>query len=51
MSQNQMEQPVVTEANKTRIRAGVTGQGVRAVLFSSLAIVIVAFIAIAIWYR
>ncbi len=51
MSQNQMERPVVTEENKTRIRAGITGQGVRAVLFSSLAIVIVAFIAIAIWVR
>lgn len=40
------ERPVVTEANKDRIRAGVTGHNVRYVVLASCAIVIVAFIVI-----
>jgi hypothetical protein len=40
------ERPVVTEANKDRIRAGVTGHNVRTVVIFSCAIVIVAFIII-----
>ncbi len=39
------EQPVVTESNTTRVRAGVTGHHVRTVLIVSLALVV----AIAIW--
>lgn len=42
------EQPIVTETNTTRIRAGVTGHHVRTVLIVSMALVIVLFIAIAI---
>lgn len=41
-------QPVVTEASKERVRAGVTGHHVRTVLIASLALVIVAFCVIAI---
>ncbi len=41
-------QPVVTEDNKERVRAGVTGHHVRTVLIASLALVIVAFCVIAI---
>jgi hypothetical protein len=37
---------VVTEANKDRIRAGVTGHNVRYVVVISCALVIVAFIII-----
>jgi hypothetical protein len=40
------ERPVVTEANKDRIRAGVTGHNVRYVVVISCALVIVAFIII-----
>jgi Flp pilus assembly protein TadB len=40
------ERPVVTEANKDRVRAGVTGHNVRYVVIFSCAIVIVAFIII-----
>ncbi len=43
------EQPVVTESNTTRVRAGVTGHHVRTVLIVSLALVVVLFVAIAIW--
>ena len=45
------EQPVVTETNKERVRAGVTGQNVRTVLIVSVALVIVAFIAVAMLMR
>ena len=41
------EQPIVTETNKERVRAGVTGHNVRTVLIASLALVIVGFIAVA----
>ena len=43
------ERPIVTEANKERVRAGATGFGVRYVLISSLALVIVLFIAVALF--
>ena len=43
------EQPVVTESNTTRVRAGVTGHHVRTVLIVSIALVVILFIAIAIW--
>lgn len=45
------EQPVVTEANKERIRSGVTGHNVRYVLIASVALVIVLFILIALFVR
>lgn len=45
------ERPVVTETNKDRIRAGVTGHNVRYVLFASMAIVVVAFAAIFLFMR
>jgi hypothetical protein len=41
------ERPLVTESNKDRIRAGVTGHNVRYVLIISCAMVIVALIDIA----
>ena len=52
MSQNDPKwvPPVVDEGNQTRVRAGVTGQGVRAVLFTSLGIVIVAFAILYAWH-
>jgi hypothetical protein len=43
------EQPIVTESDTNRVRAGVTGHHVRTVLIVSLALVVVVFIAIAIW--
>ena len=45
MSDNEI--PIVTESNKDRIRAGVTGHNVRYVLIISCALVIVAFVIIA----
>jgi len=45
------EQPVVTEANKERVRAGVTGHNVRYVLLASLALVVLVFIAVAAFLR
>jgi hypothetical protein len=45
------ERPIVTEANKERVRAGVTGYGVRYVLICSVALVIVLFIAVALFAR
>ena len=41
------ERPVVSEANQERVRAGVTGHGVRYVLIFGTALVIVLFIAVA----
>ncbi|RBP09866.1 hypothetical protein DFR50_12066 [Roseiarcus fermentans] len=37
------EQPVVTETNKDRVRAGVTGHNVRIVLIAGVALVVVLF--------
>jgi hypothetical protein len=45
------ERPVVTEDNKVAMRGGVTGNNVRYVLIASTALVIVAFIAIALFVR
>jgi hypothetical protein len=46
-SMNPHERPVVTEANKVAVRAGSTGYHVRYVLIASCALVIMAFILIA----
>jgi hypothetical protein len=45
------ERPVVTEENKVAMRGGVTGNHVRYVLIASMALVIVAFIAIALFVK
>lgn len=45
------ERPVVTEANKVAMRAGSTGSNVRYVLIASCALVIAAFIIIALLVR
>jgi hypothetical protein len=45
------ERPVVTDDNKVAIRAGSTGNHVRYVLIASTALVIVAFIAIALFVK
>ena len=47
--EDQWTPPVVNEANETRIRAGVTGHGVRTVLVASVAIVVVAFVILYFW--
>ncbi len=41
------ERPVVTEANKEAVRAGHTGDHLRYVLIASCALVIIAFIVVA----
>ena len=48
---NEQERPVVTRANQARVRAGATGHNVRYVLIISIAIVVVAFIAIYLFMR
>jgi hypothetical protein len=45
------EQPVVTSGNQDEVRAGVTGHNVRYVLFASMALVVVLFVAIALMMR
>jgi hypothetical protein len=45
------ERPVVTEDNKVAVRGGSTGNNVRYVLIASTALVICAFIAIALFVR
>ena len=45
------ERPVVTEDNKVAMRAGSTGHHVRYVLIASTAVVIVCFIAIALFVK
>jgi hypothetical protein len=45
------ERPVVTEANKVRVRGGSTGHHVRYVLIASCALVIVLFIAVALFVK
>jgi hypothetical protein len=45
------ERPVVTDNNKVAMRAGSTGNNVRYVLIASTALVIVAFIAIALFVK
>ena len=43
--------PVVTEANKERMRQGSTGHHLRYVLIIGCALVIIAFLAIAVFVR
>jgi hypothetical protein len=45
------ERPVVTETNKTAVRAGATGNNVRYVLIGSTALAIVALILVAYFVR
>jgi Flp pilus assembly protein TadB len=45
------ERPVVTEANKEAVRAGHTGDHLRYILIASCALVIIAFIAVALFVR
>jgi hypothetical protein len=45
------ERPVVTEDNKVALRAGSTGNHVRYVVIASTALVIVAFIAVALFIK
>jgi hypothetical protein len=45
------ERPVVTDDNKVAVRGGSTGNNVRYVLIASTALVIVAFIAIALFFK
>jgi hypothetical protein len=45
------ERPVVTDANKVAMRAGSTGNHVRYVVIGSTALVIVCFIAIALFVK
>lgn len=45
------QQPVVTEANTRRVRAGVTGHNVRYVLIGGIALVIVLFVLVDIVMR
>lgn len=44
---NAHERPIVTEANKTAVRAGSTGNNVRYVLIGSVALAILAMILVA----
>jgi hypothetical protein len=48
---DQHERPVVTDDNKVAMRAGATGFGVRYVLMAGTALVIVCFIAIALFVK
>jgi hypothetical protein len=48
---NAHEQPIVTEENKTAVRAGSTGNNVRYVLFGSIALAIVAWILVEYFVR
>ncbi len=48
---NAHERPIITEYNKTAVRAGATGFHVRYVLIASCALVIIAFIAIALFVK
>ena len=45
------ERPVVTEANKEAVRAGHTGDGLRYVLIGSCALVVLGFIAVALFVK
>jgi hypothetical protein len=50
-SMNAYERPVVTEDNKTAVRAGSTGNNVRYVLIGSVALAIVAWILVEYFVR
>ncbi len=43
------ERPLVTEANKEKVRAGATGFGMRYVVMGGMALVIVLFLAVALF--
>jgi hypothetical protein len=45
------ERPVVTKQNEERVRAGETGRHVRYILQTSLALVVVLFVLIALFYH
>jgi hypothetical protein len=45
------ERPVVTEANKEAVRAGHTGDHLRYILIGSCALVIIAFVLVAMFVR
>jgi hypothetical protein len=45
------ERPIVTEANEEAVRAGHTGDHLRYVLIASCALVIIAFIAVALFVK
>ncbi len=48
---NAHERPVVTEDNKTAVRAGSTGNNVRYVLIGSVALAIIAWILVEYFVR
>lgn len=48
---NAHERPVVTEENKTAVRAGSTGHHVRYILIASIALVILAWILVEVFVR
>ena len=50
-SMNPHERPVVTEDNKTAMRAGATGNNVRYVLIGSVALAIIAWILVEYFVR
>jgi hypothetical protein len=50
-SMNAHERPVVTEGNKTAIRAGATGNNVRYVLLGSVGLAILAWILVEYFVR
>jgi hypothetical protein len=45
------EAPIVTEGNKEAVRAGHTGDHLRYILLASCALVIIAFIAVALFVK
>jgi hypothetical protein len=50
-SMNAHERPIVTEGNKTALRAGSTGNNVRYVLIGSIALAILAWILVEYFVR
>ena len=48
---NPHERPVITEENKTAVRAGSTGNNVRYLLLGSLALAIIAWILVEYFVR
>ena len=48
---NAHERPIVTEGNKTALRAGETGNNVRYVLIGSVALAIIAWILVEYFVR
>ena len=48
---NAHERPVVTEDNKTAVRAGSTGNNVRYVLIGSVALALIAWVLVAYFVR